>query len=105
MLPKFKISSIHAFIIYSLLSSAILIYSPSLVFFLKTVIKLSTQQVLFLESIYAFSVLIVQVPSGYLADKWNLKKVLVIGSISSCLGFLLLVISKEYIHIVLSYFL
>ncbi|WP_421920196.1 MFS transporter [Marinifilum sp.] len=48
---------------------------------------LSMQDVLTLKGIYSVAVVILEIPSGYLADVWGRKKSLILGSILGCLGF------------------
>lgn len=48
---------------------------------------LSMKDVLLLQSIYSISVVLMEIPSGYLADIWGRKKTLVLGSVLGTLGF------------------
>lgn len=48
---------------------------------------LSMQDVLTLKGIYSVAVVILEIPSGYLADVWGRKKSLILGAILGCLGF------------------
>jgi MFS family permease len=48
---------------------------------------LSMQDVLTLKGIYSVAVVLLEIPSGYLADVWGRKKSLILGSILGCLGF------------------
>ncbi len=48
---------------------------------------LSMQDVLTLKGIYSVAVVVLEIPSGYLADVWGRKKSLILGAILGCLGF------------------
>jgi len=50
---------------------------------------LSMQDVLTLKGIYSVAVVILEIPSGYLADVWGRKKSLILGAILGCLGFII----------------
>lgn len=50
---------------------------------------LSMQDVLTLKGIYSVAVVILEIPSGYLADVWGRKKSLILGAILGCLGFVI----------------
>jgi MFS family permease len=48
---------------------------------------LSMLDVLTLKGIYSIAVVVLEIPSGYLADVWGRKKTLILGAILGCLGF------------------
>lgn len=51
--------------------------------------ELSMQDVFTLKAIYSIAVILLEIPSGYLADLLGRKHTLVIGSIFGCLGFII----------------
>ena len=57
---------------------------------------LSMQDVLILKGIYSIAVVILEIPSGYLADVWGRKKTLILGAILGCLGFLVYSVSYGF---------
>ncbi len=50
---------------------------------------LNMQDVLTLKGIYSVAVVILEIPSGYIADVWGRKKSLILGSILGCIGFII----------------
>jgi MFS family permease len=48
---------------------------------------LSMTDVLFLQAIYSISIVVMEIPSGYLADIWGRKNTIVLGSILGTIGF------------------
>jgi MFS family permease len=57
---------------------------------------LSMTQIFSLKSIYSIGIVIMEIPSGYLADVWGRKKTLLGGSILSSLGFLTYCFSHSF---------
>lgn len=57
---------------------------------------LNMQDVLTLKGIYSVAVVILEIPSGYIADVWGRKKSLILGSILGCLGFVVYSFSSEF---------
>lgn len=51
--------------------------------------NLTTFELFFLQAVYSISVVVLEIPSGYLADIFGRKKTLVLGSILGCLGFII----------------
>ncbi len=50
---------------------------------------LSMQDVLLLKGIYSVAVVLLEIPSGYVADIWGRKKSLILGAIFGCAGFVI----------------
>lgn len=48
---------------------------------------LSMQDIFLLKSIYSIAIVIMEIPSGYLADVWGRKKTLILGAIMAATGF------------------
>ncbi|WP_066496615.1 MFS transporter [Abyssisolibacter fermentans] len=59
---------------------------------------MSIQQVVYTEIIYAVIIIILEVPTGYWADAWSRKNLIVIGSILTCLEFIILIYACEFWH-------
>jgi len=57
---------------------------------------LSMQDVLTLKGIYSVAVVILEIPSGYLADVWGRKKSLILGAILGFLGFVIYSFSDDF---------
>lgn len=63
---------------------------------------LSMTQIMILQSIYALSTIILEIPSGYLADRYGRKTTLVISSILLVIGISLYSISHEFTNFILA---
>jgi len=50
---------------------------------------LATQDLFLLKSVYSFSIVVLEVPSGYIGDVWGRKASLVLGSVLGFIGFVL----------------
>jgi len=48
---------------------------------------LSMQDIFWLKSIYSIAIVIMEVPSGYMADAWGRKKTLLFGAVLGAMGF------------------
>jgi len=57
---------------------------------------LSIQDVFVLKGIYSIAVVLLEIPSGYLADAWGRKSTLILGSILGCLGFVIYSLSFNF---------
>lgn len=66
------------------------------VFFLYFNSVLSIQEVVLLESIYYFSVVLLEVPSGYFSDRIGRKVTLTMSSIFFCLSYLVFISSNSF---------
>lgn len=63
---------------------------------------MSVQDVVYVEIIYALSVALLEVLSGYISDRWSRKWILVIGSVFTCLEFLVFLLATTFWHFVLA---
>ncbi len=63
---------------------------------------MSNQQVIYTEIIYAAVVLILEVPTGSLADRWSKKLLMIINSFLVVLEFLLLIWANSFWHFALA---
>lgn len=66
---------------------------------------MSIQEVIYAEIIYALTIVLLEVPSGVMADKWGRKRMLVLGAALGCAEFLLLIFANEFWHFALVVFL
>jgi MFS family permease len=66
---------------------------------------MSNQQVVYTEIIYAVVVLILEVPTGTLADRWSKKILMVINSLLFMLEFIILIYADSFWHFSLAVFL
>lgn len=61
--------------------------------------------VIYAEIIYALTVVLLEVPSGMMSDKWGRKKMLMTSAILVCCEFLILLFATEFWHFGLAVFL
>jgi predicted MFS family arabinose efflux permease len=66
---------------------------------------MTIQMVVFTEIIYAVTIILLEIPTGIIADKWNRKNMLVLSAILGCCEFLILVFATEFWHFALVVFL
>lgn len=59
---------------------------------------LSTEQAFQLKAIYSLTIVLFEIPSGYLADLWGRKNTLILGSILGTLGFLIYSFEGGYMY-------
>ena len=63
--------------------------------------NLSLQQVFSLQAIFGFTLIVLDVPAGYVADLFGRKKMLMIGCIFAAFGFQILSFGRSFSHFVL----
>ncbi len=63
-----------------------MLYMPIIVLFYQEN-GLSLQDVLTLQAVYSIAIIILEIPSGYLADNWGRKNTIILGSILGTIGF------------------
>ncbi|GAA0377369.1 MFS transporter [Bacillus horti] len=66
---------------------------------------MTIQLVVYTEIIFAVTVVLLEVPSGILADKWGRKKMIVLAGLLGCLEFFILVFATEFWHFAVVVFL
>jgi predicted MFS family arabinose efflux permease len=66
---------------------------------------MTIQMVVFTEIIYAVTIILLEIPTGIIADKWNRKNMLVLSALLGCCEFLILVFATEFWHFALVVFL
>lgn len=66
---------------------------------------MSIQMVVYTEIIFAITVVLLEVPTGILADKWGRKKMVVLSALLECCMFLILVFATEFWHFAVAIFL
>ncbi|WP_409300608.1 MFS transporter [Peribacillus sp. SCS-155] len=59
---------------------------------------MTIQMVVYVEIVFAITVVLLEVPTGIIADKWGRKKMIVLGALLECLMFLILVFATEFWH-------
>ncbi len=57
---------------------------------------LATQELFFLKAVYSFTIVLLEVPSGYLGDVWGRKNTLILGSILGFAGFALYCVTSGF---------
>lgn len=63
---------------------------------------MSTQQVVYTEIIYAAVVILLEVPTGSLADRWSKKWLMVINSLLVIVQFIILINASSFLHFALA---
>jgi len=59
---------------------------------------MTVQMVVYTEIIYAATVVLLEIPSGIIADKWGRKKLMVLNAFFGCCEFLILIFATEFWH-------
>lgn len=66
---------------------------------------MTIQMVVYTEIIFALTIVLLEVPTGIMADKWGRKKMLVTSALLGCGEFLILLFATEFWHFALVVFL
>ncbi|MBW7477312.1 MFS transporter [Paenibacillus oenotherae] len=66
---------------------------------------MTIQMVVYTEIIFAATVVMAEVPTGIIADKWGRKQMIVLAALLGCFEFLILVFATEFWHFALVVFL
>lgn len=66
---------------------------------------MTIQMVVYTEIIYALTIVLLEVPTGLMADKWGRKRMLVLSAMLGCCEFLILIFATEFWHFALAVFL
>ncbi|TMV52234.1 MFS transporter [Paenibacillus mesophilus] len=66
---------------------------------------MTIQMVVFTEIIYALTIVLLEVPTGIMADKWGRKKMLVFSALLGCSEFAILLYATEFWHFAVVVFL
>ncbi|WP_261305628.1 MFS transporter [Paenibacillus andongensis] len=66
---------------------------------------MTIQMVVFTEIIYALTIVLLEIPTGIMADKWGRKRMLVLSAMLRCSEFLILLYATEFWHFALVVFL
>lgn len=66
---------------------------------------MTIQLVVYAEIIFAITVVLLEVPTGIIADKWGRKQMIVLSALLGCCEFLILVYATEFWHFALVVFL
>jgi MFS family permease len=66
---------------------------------------MSIQMVVYTEIIFALTVVLLEVPTGIMADKWGRKHMMILCAFLGCIEFLLLLYAEEFWHFALVVFL
>jgi len=62
---------------------------------------MTVQMVVYTEIIYAAAIVLMELPSGIIADRWGRKRMLVLAACMGCAEFLLLVFATQFWHFAL----
>ena len=81
--------------IFFLLNSSLPIFVVNILFYKNR--GLNFKEIMLLQAISAAAVILLEVPSGILADRYSRKMMILIGMLCSVIGLLLMLISKRYI--------
>ncbi|MGO4273869.1 MFS transporter, partial [Paenibacillus sp. TAF58] len=66
---------------------------------------MTIQMVVYTEIIYALTIVLLEIPTGIMADKWGRKRLLVLSALLACSEFLILLYATEFWHFALVVFL
>jgi MFS family permease len=66
---------------------------------------MTIQMVVYTEIIFALTIVLLEVPTGIMADKWGRKKMLILSGLFGCGEFLILLMATEFWHFALVVFL
>lgn len=66
---------------------------------------MTIQMVIYTEIIYAVTVIIFEIPTGIIADKWSRKNMMVLSAILSLFEFGILIFAKQFSHFAIAIFL
>ena len=89
---------------YKMLATDVLFFNAIKVLFLTGVKGFSNANVVFMESIYAFFKLILQIPMTVVVSKLGIRKSVILGDIFWTLEVVLILLSKNYFMIIVSQF-
>lgn len=89
--------------IFFLLNSSLPIFVVNILFYKNR--GLNFKEIMLLQAISAAAVILLEVPSGILADRYSRKMMILIGMLCSVIGLLLMLISKRYIGFAAAAFL
>jgi MFS family permease len=66
---------------------------------------MTIQMVVYTEIIYAITIVLLEVPTGIIADKWSRKKMLMLSAILEGCPFLILLFATEFWHFATAIFI
>lgn len=66
---------------------------------------MTIQMVVYTEIIFAITIVVAEIPTGIIADKWGRKPMIILSAILGCCEFLILVFATEFWHFALVVFL
>ncbi len=66
---------------------------------------MTVQMVVYTEIIYAMTIVLLEVPTGIIADRWSRKRMMVLSALLSCCEILILVFATEFWHFAAAVFL
>jgi MFS family permease len=66
---------------------------------------MTIQMVVYTEIIFAITIVLLEVPTGIIADKWGRKYMMILSALMGCCEFLILVFATEFWHFALVVFL
>ena len=66
---------------------------------------MTIQMVVYAEIIYAVTIILLEIPTGIIADKWGRKNMIILNAFLGCWGFLIIIFATEFWHFALVLFL
>lgn len=66
---------------------------------------MTIQTVVYTEIIYAITVVLLEIPTGIIADRWGRKKMMILNAFFGCCEFFVLVFATEFWHFAVAVFL
>lgn len=59
---------------------------------------MTIQMVIYTEIIYAVTIVLLEIPTGIIADRWSRRKMMVLNAVLGCLEFLILIFATAFWH-------
>jgi MFS family permease len=66
---------------------------------------MTIQMVVYTEIIYAITVVLLEIPTGIIADKWGRKRMMMLNAFFGCCEFMILIFANEFWHFAAAVFL
>lgn len=101
-LAKRRKLNMRLYPIYKMIGTDVLFFNAIKVLFLTQIKLISNANVVFLESLYAFFKMIFTIPMTTIVAKLGKRKSIVLGNILVTLEFVIILFSRNYIHLILS---
>lgn len=65
---------------------------------------MTLQMVVYTEIVYAVTIIILEIPTGIIADRWNRKSMLIIGALFACIELAIIIFAHTFWHFAIAVF-